>query len=91
MPLLTPLGIIDSAISLLGLIVFLGVILSWLPALGIRINHYNPVVRFLEQATEAVTSPIRRVMPVAAGGMDFSPMIVLILLAILRQIVHQML
>jgi YggT family protein len=84
-------GIVDGVISLLSLIIFVSVIISWLRVLGVRVPHYNPIIRFLEDATEAMVRPLRRALPMAAGGLDFSPMVALILLAILRMIVHQML
>ena len=40
-------------------------------------SPFAPVVRFLFQVTEPVLAPIRRVLP-AMGGLDFSPLVVLI-------------
>jgi YggT family protein len=42
-------------------------------------DPYNPLVRFLHRVTEPVLRPIRYRLP-AAGGLDFSPMIVLVAL-----------
>ncbi len=56
------------------------VILSW-----VRINPYNPIVQFIYQATEPLLAPIRRMMP-AAGGIDFSPIILILLLSLLQRI-----
>lgn len=48
-------------------------ILSW-----VNPDPYNPIVRFLHDVTEPVLSRIRRLIPVFGGGMDFSPMILIL-------------
>ncbi|MBV8162318.1 MAG: YggT family protein [Acidimicrobiia bacterium] len=66
------------------IVIFVRVILSWFP-----ISPESPlaaVYRFVYSVTEPVLGPIRRVMPgVGFGGMglDFSPIIVLLLLEII--------
>lgn len=62
------------------LIVFAAVILSWLP-LGVD----NPFVRLIRAITEPVLAPVRRLLP-SAGGLDFSPIVVLILLQVIRNV-----
>ena len=47
-------------------------VVSWVSA-----DPYNPVVRFLYEATEPVLSRIRRLLPISVGGIDFSPVIVI--------------
>lgn len=55
----------------------------------VRVSPYHPtwgpILRFVHQATEPVLAPIRRMMP-AMGGLDFSPMIVLLLAGFVRQL-----
>ena len=48
-------------------------ILSW-----VNPDPYNPIVRFLHDVTEPVLSRIRRMVPTFGGGMDFSPMILIL-------------
>jgi len=48
-------------------------ILSW-----VNPDPYNPIVRFLYNITEPVLSAIRQRVPSFFGGIDFSPMIVLL-------------
>jgi YggT family protein len=48
-------------------------ILSW-----VNPDPYNPIVRFLHEVTEPLLSRIRRVIPAFAGGIDFSPMILIL-------------
>ena len=47
------------------------VIVSW-----VRADYHNPIVRFLYAATEPVLRPVRRRLPVLAGGFDLSPIAV---------------
>jgi YggT family protein len=67
-------------------IIIVAVIASWLVGFGI-INAYNPIARSILRAlhalTEPVFAPVRRVIP-ALGGLDLSPLIVLLLLTFLR-------
>ncbi len=46
-------------------------VISWVNA-----DPYNPIVRFLVQATEPLLARIRRVVPIM-GGFDLSPMILI--------------
>ena len=57
-------------------------IISWVNA-----DPYNPIVRFLYEVTEPVLSRIRRVLPVFGGGIDFSPMILILAIIFLRQFI----
>lgn len=54
-------------------------IISWVNA-----DPYNPIVRFLYEVTEPVLSRIRRVVPIFGGGLDLSPMILILALIFLR-------
>ena len=66
----------------LTLYLYIGVgsaILSW-----VNPDPYNPIVRFLRGATEPVYRRIRRVVPLYAGGIDFTPMAVIILIVFLQ-------
>jgi YggT family protein len=47
------------------------VLISWVNA-----DPYNPIVRFLYVATDPILAPVRRALPVYAGGLDLSPVIV---------------
>ena len=45
---------------------------------------WGPIMRFVLQVTEPILEPIRRIIP-PSGGLDFSPMIVLLILAMLQR------
>ena len=67
---------------LLQLLVFARVIISWIP-----VNRYHPVVRFIYNVTEPMLRPFRAVVRVGPGGVDFSPMILLVVLFVAEQLV----
>ena len=54
-------------------------IVSWVSA-----DPYNPIVRFVYEVTEPLLARIRRVVPMFGGGIDFSPMILIITIMFLR-------
>jgi YggT family protein len=54
-------------------------IVSWVNA-----DPYNPVVRFLFEATEPVLGRIRRWLPINFGSIDFSPMILILIIMFLQ-------
>jgi len=70
-------------------IVVAAVIMSWLTAFGV-INIHNQFARSAVRALDALTEPvfrqIRRVIP-AIGGLDFSPLIVLLALQFLAYLI----
>ncbi|HKZ47085.1 MAG TPA: YggT family protein [Thermodesulfobacteriota bacterium] len=49
----------------------------------VRPDPYSPIVRFLYQATEPILYPIRRRLPFM-GGIDISPIIVLLIILFLQ-------
>jgi YggT family protein len=61
-------------------IVVASVIITW-----VNPDPYNPIVRFLRGATEPVFMWVRRRLPVAFGGIDFAPLVVILVLQILIQ------
>jgi YggT family protein len=67
-----------NLIDLYSLVVLVTVILSWVP-----LDRRNPLVTITHAVTEPVLAPIRSVLP-PMGGADFSPMILLIALQILK-------
>ena len=76
---------VSYALTVFQVILLGRVLLSWLPNMDPR----NPIVRFLYAATEPVLEPIRRLLP-SGGGMDFSPLIVFIVIAVINQLLGRM-
>ncbi|MBP8645221.1 MAG: YggT family protein [Syntrophobacteraceae bacterium] len=65
--------ILGLALNIYMWIVIARAILSW-----VNPDPYNPIVRFLYNATEPVLYAIRRRMPLAFGGIDFSPVVLIL-------------
>jgi YggT family protein len=76
-----------TLIDLYFYVILATVIVSWLTAFNI-INSGNPYVRqanyILRRLTEPVLAPIRRVLP-NLGGLDFSPIVLLLGLQFLKR------
>lgn len=54
-------------------------VVSWVNA-----DPYNPIVRFLYEATEPLLGRIRRKIPFNMGGLDFSPVILILIIVFLQ-------
>jgi YggT family protein len=67
-------------LDLYSLVLFAAIILSWL-----NLSPDNPIVKVVRQLTEPVLAPVRRVLP-AAGGFDFSPLLVLLAIRLLQRL-----
>jgi YggT family protein len=80
--------ILQLLLTVLWWIIMIQVVLSWLFAFNV-INHHNQfvnqLIRGLDSITEPIYRPIRRILP-DFGGLDFAPMVVLLLLIILQRI-----
>ena len=84
--LLAVFGVLDLLLKVLTYIIIAQAILSWLVAFNV-INTYNDFVRSflgaLDRITEPLYRPIRRILP-DFGGIDFSPLVVLLLIYVVR-------
>jgi YggT family protein len=83
------LDVVDLALSLYSWLVIAAAIMGWLVAFNV-INAGNDVVRmvwdFLYRVTEPALRPIRRVLP-NLGGIDISPIILLLGIFFLQSII----
>lgn len=83
--------LIDKVIDIYTWIVIASAIVSWLLAFGvinIRNQFVRMVVDFLHKVTEPALRPIRRIMP-NLGGVDISPVILLLGLFFLRSLLWE--
>jgi YggT family protein len=81
--------IILTIIQILTFVIFLRVILSWIVVMMRTSNEFLiSAYRILEQITEPILAPLRRVLP-RTGGIDFAPMIAIILLWIIGMVVAE--
>ena len=76
---------IQLLVNILTLAIVARAILSW-----VRIDPYHPVVRVLDQVPEPILAPIRRLMP-TTSGIDFSPIIAIVLLMVLERLLFALL
>lgn len=59
-------------------------VISW-----VNPDPYNPIVRFLYNSTDPVLERVRRLFPFSAGGIDFSPIVVFIVIIFLQRFLVQ--
>lgn len=71
--------VLDYALTFYMWIVIAGAVLSWVSP-----DPYNPIVRFINTATEPVFYQIRKRLPVNLGGLDISPILVIFLIYFLQ-------
>ena len=80
--------IVDFLLRILGWVIIGQVILSWLVAFNVLNTSSQGLRAFvdaLDRITEPLYRPIRRLLP-DFGGIDFSPLIVLLLIQVLRML-----
>ena len=71
--------ILDILLNIYMWIIIIRAVLSW-----VNPDPYNPLVRIISQLTEPVMAPIRRHIPLRGGGMDFSPLVILLAIVFLQ-------
>lgn len=84
--LLALFQVFDLLLRLLTYIIIAQAIISWLVAFNV-INTHNDFMRSflnaLDRLTEPLYRPIRKILP-DFGGIDFSPLVVLLFIYVLR-------
>lgn len=76
---------VELSIQLYSLVILARVLMSW-----VNIDPYSPLARTIFNLTEPVLAPVRNLLPPAAG-LDFSPIIVLVLLQFVGRMIVTML
>lgn len=76
---------VDIAFQVLIWLIIIRVILSW-----VRHDPYHPIIKFIYDVTDPVMRPFHRLIP-TAGGIDFSPIIIIFVLTIVQRLVHDVL
>jgi len=71
--------VIDIALVCFMFIIIARAVLSWVSP-----DPYNPIVRFIHNVTEPVLYRIRRKLPLMYGGLDLSPIAVILIIIFLR-------
>jgi YggT family protein len=71
--------VVRAVLNIYWWIIIASAVLSW-----VNPDPYNPIVRFLRAATDPVMYRVRRVLPLAFGGVDFTPIVVLLAITFLQ-------
>ena len=71
--------VLDYALEAYKWVIIARAVLSW-----VNPDPYNSIVRFIYNVTEPVLGRIRRSLPVHFGGIDFSPIIVFLVIIFLQ-------
>ncbi len=64
------------------IVVLVAVVTSW-----VQLSPDNPIVKVTRGLTEPLLGPIRKVLP-AMGGLDLSPMVLLMGLQLIRRLLY---
>lgn len=76
--------ILDIGLTLFMWIIIARAVISW-----VNPDPYNPIVKFLNSVTEPVLYPIRRRLPIYFGGIDFSPILVILAIIFIQSFLVQ--
>ena len=89
--MLSFLWLFDQLVNIVFWIIIIMVVMSWLIAFNV-LNNSNHIVRqinyTLHRLTEPLLGPIRRLMP-DLGGIDLSPLVLLLGLMFLQRLLHE--
>jgi YggT family protein len=75
------IGLVQLLFDLYVIVLLARVLLSW-----VQIDPRNPIVTVINQLTEPLLAPIRRLLP-PTGAMDFSPLVAFFVVLIAEQVV----
>lgn len=84
--------LVNTILSLLSFAIIAAAILSWLFAFDVinpRNRFVGQVAYFLDRITSPLLEPVRRVVPLL-GGIDISPIIVLLLIQFVTTVFNRM-
>ena len=73
-------SVIGLVLNLYMWIIIARAVISW-----VNPDPYNPIVRFLYSITDPVLLAIRRRLPLSFGGIDFSPIVVILAIIFLQR------
>ena len=71
--------IVNIGLNIYMWLIIIRALISW-----VNPDPYNPIVRFLYRVTEPVLYQVRRLIPLRGLGMDFSPIIVILIIVFLQ-------
>jgi YggT family protein len=71
--------VLDVALNIYMWVVVIRALISW-----VNPDPYNPIVQVLTKLTEPVLRPIRKLVPPYKIGIDFSPLIAILIIIFLQ-------
>lgn len=74
-------GVINISLKIAFFAIIIVIVVSWIAP-----QSYNPAVSLLRQISDPLMAPFRKIIP-PMGGLDFSPMLAMFVIHILRSIV----
>lgn len=75
-------GFVSWLLELYTWVIIVAALISWVSP-----DPYNPLVRFLRQVTEPVLRPIRRVLAPYQAGLDFSPLVAILIIQFAQRVI----
>jgi YggT family protein len=80
-------NLLDALASILYLVLnlYMWIIIARAVISWVNPDPYNPIVRFLYSITDPVLLTIRRRLPLSFGGIDFSPIVVILAIIFLQK------
>lgn len=77
------IGFFGWVLGLYSWVIIAAALITWVSP-----DPRNPIVLFLRQVTEPVLAPVRRLLPPwKTGGLDFSPLIVILAIQFVERVV----
>ena len=76
--------VLDIVLNIFMWIIIIRALISW-----VNPDPYNPIVQFLYKVTEPVLFPIRKALPMSGLGIDFSPIIVFLIIIFMQTFLVQ--
>jgi len=74
--------VVDIVLNLYIWILIARAVLSW-----VNPDPYNPIVKFLYNITEPLMYRVRRIFPLQFGGIDLTPMVIILAIIFLRSFI----
>ena len=76
---------LNLLLTVLTVAILIRALLTWVP----NMDPSNPLVRLLNQITDPLLQPARRLIP-PMGGMDLSPIVVIVALQLLQRLLMRL-
>jgi YggT family protein len=81
------LQVLNIIFTMVEFVIIAAALVSWVSP-----DPRNPIVQFLYRFTEPIFRPLRRIIPPRlTGGLDFSPLLAILILIFIRALIFSML